>query len=113
MVCSERPAWINALRLRRIDGDPLELREVDVDNHPSLKEAFRRADEEYTRILENYPETAYELITKPSSVPVKPSESEAVAELLGCLPSENGRYSRVVVYRGVYYSVSIVTTLCG
>jgi len=81
MMRHESPAWINAVRLRRIEGQPLELTELDVEKYPALKEAFVKADEEHLRVSTQYPEMAYELIVKPSAVSVKPSEAKSVAEL--------------------------------
>ena len=114
MSSSGHPAWINAIRVRGLGYDALELEDADVQRFPVLRETLRRADDENLRVSTEYPEDAYDLIAKPSAVHTTSSEAEAIAEHLGSRSSSTGRHeSKMVRFRGRFYRVSVVVKLCG
>ncbi len=114
MSSSDNPAWVNAIRLRGLEYEALELEDAEVARFPALQETFRRADDEHLRVSTEYPEDAYELIATPSATHTTLSEVEAIAELLGANSVSSGRYeSKIVRFQGRFYRVSIVVNLCG
>jgi hypothetical protein len=114
MSSSDNPAWVNAIRLRGLEHEALELEDTDVARFPALQETFKQADDEHLRVSTEYPEDAYDLIATPSTTHTTLSEVVAILVLLGVNSVSSGRYeSKIVRFQGRYYTVSIVVNLCG